>query len=241
MTPRAPDKDQIDALHRIANVLAQSGLGPTNNKYQAAAIVHLGHAMGLEPAAALMNIFIVEGRPCMSAHLMLALARRAGVRIAVKANSDKVCSVEFRRGEELHEVTWTIEQAQAIGLYPGKPHSAWRNYPRAMLWARAIAEGVRHIASDTLMFGAGGIMYVPEEVTEAVDADGRPDATASAPSRSEVVREIVAKAADGDATAAAPEPSEDRAPCEICDTSVADGDDGICRACREHVESQQDV
>lgn len=56
-------------------------------------------------------------------------------------------------------LTWTIEQARSIGLV--KPNSGWTKYPRAMLRARCLSEGIR-----TVFPGCLGNMYAPEEVQD---------------------------------------------------------------------------
>ncbi|MFN9897772.1 MAG: hypothetical protein ACK55Z_03035, partial [bacterium] len=53
-------------------------------------------------------------------------------------------------------ITWTFAQATKIGL-TGKDN--WRNYPRAMLRARVISEGIR-----TVYPGCVVGVYTPEEV-----------------------------------------------------------------------------
>ncbi|MEB3214553.1 MAG: hypothetical protein VKL39_24605, partial [Leptolyngbyaceae bacterium] len=54
------------------------------------------------------------------------------------------------------EIEWTIAQAKAAGL-TGK--EVWRQYPRAMLRARVISEGIR-----TVFPGVAVGVYTPEEI-----------------------------------------------------------------------------
>jgi hypothetical protein len=59
-------------------------------------------------------------------------------------------------GEEL-EVSWTMEDAARAKL-GGK--DVWKQYPRAMLLARATSELARALFADVL----GGMRYTPEEL-----------------------------------------------------------------------------
>jgi hypothetical protein len=55
-------------------------------------------------------------------------------------------------------IRWTIDDAKRAGLH-GKDN--WKNYPRQMLSARVISEGV-----DKCYPAAGGLLYTPEEVMD---------------------------------------------------------------------------
>src|SRR5581483_4825833 len=66
-------------------------------------------------------------------------------------------------------IDWTIERAQSVKTYNEKKNQMealtdklnWQNYPRAMLRARTISEGVRSCYPR-----ASGGMYTPEELTD---------------------------------------------------------------------------
>jgi hypothetical protein len=63
------------------------------------------------------------------------------------------------------EVDWTIQQAKTAGL-TGK--DVWKQYPRAMLRARVISEGIR-----TVYPGVAVGVYTPEEIADADSSAGR--------------------------------------------------------------------
>lgn len=128
----------------------------------------LGKAIGIAPAQSLYEIYVVNGRPSPSANLMAALVRRAGHIIRIKGDA-RACTATLIRKDDPEfpfEATWTIEQANAAKL-TGK--DAWKQYPAAMLRARAISEVVRMGASECVL----GMDYSREEMQD-VEA-GQPE------------------------------------------------------------------
>lgn len=143
----------------------------------------LGNAIGIAPAQALYEIYVVNGRPSPSANLMAALVRRAGHKLRIEGNSES-CTATLIRADDPEfpmTATWTIGQAKAAGL-TGK--DTWKQYPQAMLRARAIAEVVRMGAPEAVM----GMEYAREEVEQFHDA---PAAPAPKPQGMAALREAV--------------------------------------------------
>lgn len=114
----------------------------------AAAILH-GRELGLEPLTALSQTHIVNGRPGISAEAMRALILQAGHEIAVSEVSGSRCVIKGRRAgsEEWTTVGWTLDDARTAGLLGKGP---WKQYPRAMLLARATTELARMIFADVI-------------------------------------------------------------------------------------------
>jgi len=121
----------------------------------------LGQALDLTPSQSLYEIYVVNGRPSPSANLMAAVVRRAGHRLRIKGDATTCTAILIRADDpdEPFEATWTIEQARAAGL-AGK--DTWKQYPAAMLRARAIAEVVRMGASEAVL----GMEYAREEMQD---------------------------------------------------------------------------
>ena len=149
----------------------------------------LGKAIGIAPAQALYEIYVVNGRPSPSANLMAALVRRAGHKIRIEGNADRCTATLIRSDDPDYPftATWTMQQANAAKL-TGK--DTWKQYPAAMLRARAISEVVRMGASECVL----GMDYSAEEMR---DVEGGPAPTVNVASF----------------TPAAPEP-QDEAPVE---------------------------
>lgn len=70
-----------------------------------------------------------------------------------------------RRGESLGVSEFTIEEARQAELTSRPP---WRKYPRAMLFARAMSQGVRTYCPDVF----GTAVYTPEELDAPVNESG---------------------------------------------------------------------
>lgn len=121
----------------------------------------IGHELGVSPLQSLSKIHIIEGRPSISAELMRAIVLQHGHEIRFEESNTTRCTILGRRRESTHEtrVTWTHDDAQKAGL-AGK--NTWRNYPRAMLIARATGELCRMVFADVL----AGMSYTTEELTD---------------------------------------------------------------------------
>ena len=121
----------------------------------------LGKAIGIAPAQSLYEIYVVNGRPSPSANLMAALVRRAGHIIRIKGDAQACTATLIRKDdpEFPFEATWTMQQAHDAKL-TGK--DTWKQYPAAMLRARAIAEVVRMGASECVL----GMDYSAEEMRD---------------------------------------------------------------------------
>lgn len=123
------------------------------------ACILYGSELGIGPMTSLNSIHVIEGRTAMSPELMRAMVARHGHRIDVLENSTTACEVKGIRSDtgSTATVRWTMEDAHLAGL-AGKNN--WKNYPRAMLLARATSELCRIVFPDII----AGLSYTPEEV-----------------------------------------------------------------------------
>jgi hypothetical protein len=128
------------------------------------ACVAMGRAIGIPDMQALRQIHIVDGKPTMSAELMVSLVRKRGHSITGTVGSG-IATVAGRRRDngDTMETAYTLEMAQRAGL-AGKDN--WKKYPEAMLWARAVSQLCRMLFADVL----GGLAYTPDEA-EMTDED----------------------------------------------------------------------
>ena len=94
----------------------------------------------------------------MRADAMLAEFQRLGGRVQWKERTDSKVIAVFSHPQGEAEITWTIEMAKSAGL---TANDTWRKYPRQMLTARAISEGIRTVLPAVVT----GI-YTPEEVAD---------------------------------------------------------------------------
>jgi hypothetical protein len=154
----------VAQLTAAAELLAEGKMffnpktGQPLNKAEIFTIVQYGRELGIGGVIALMNIVPVKGRLCTSAGLMLAMAVQAGVRYKVLREERDACSIQFERDGQTYISTFDSIDAQQAGLLN---KDNWKNYPKAMYKARAIANGCRYIVPDKL---AG--LYLQEELTD---------------------------------------------------------------------------
>lgn len=128
---------------RMATAIAKSGLFGMKDPTTVLALMAVAQAEGRHPASVAKDYHIIQGRPALKADAMLARFQLAGGKVEWKVYTDEKVTGVFThaQGGSL-EVTWTMAQAKSIGL-GGKDN--WKNYPRAMLRARVLSEGIRSV------------------------------------------------------------------------------------------------
>jgi hypothetical protein len=146
-------------MEKMAVAVAKSGLFGMKTPEQALALMLLAQAEGLHPAIAARDYHVIQGRPALKADAMLARFQQAGGKVTWNAYTDTEVSGTFShpQGGSII-VAWTLAQAKAAGL-TGK--DVWKQYPRAMLRARVISEGIR-----TVYPGVSVGAYTPEEIED---------------------------------------------------------------------------
>jgi len=163
------DIDLFERAEQIAVRLSKSTLLPSalrGKPADLAVIMITGHELGLSPMQALRGLHVVEGRPILSADLIVGLVKKHPAckyfRL-VESTDEKATYETLREGEpEPTRITWTIQQAAKAGL---TGRSNWKAHPAAMLRARASAALARAVYPDVAM----GI-YDPDEALDFIDA-----------------------------------------------------------------------
>lgn len=152
-------------LSQMAQTIAKSGLFGVRSPDQALALMLISQAEGISPALAARDYHVIQGRPTLKSDAMVARFQAAGGKIEWREYTEQSVSALFTHtaGGSI-EVKWTIEMAKRAGL-TGK--DVWRQYPRAMLRARVVSEGIR-----TVYPGVCVGVYTPEEVEQF---EARPD------------------------------------------------------------------
>jgi hypothetical protein len=147
-------------LKEMAKDVTASGMFGVKNEAQATALMLLCQAEGLHPVMAMRRYHIMNtGRPAMRAEAMLAEYQARGGRVTWEERNQSVVRATFtnRNGESL-TVEWTIAMAKDANLLGNQ---TWGKYPRQMLTARVISEGVRTMMPEVVV----GI-YTPEEIED---------------------------------------------------------------------------
>lgn len=155
-----------------AAMLVQSGFLPNSIRKpeQAIAIMLKGRELGVPAMQAFGQINVIQGKPTISAELMLALIYRdcPGAKVEYTKYEIDGCHIKATRpGHKPATFKFERGDAEAAGLL-GKDN--WRKYPRAMYRSRCISEMARSVFPDCLM----GCSYTPEEINPdvRVDEDG---------------------------------------------------------------------
>ena len=147
-------------IEKMATAVAKSGLFGVKTPEQAMALMLIAQAEGYHPAMAARDYHIIQGRPTLKADAMLARFQSSGGKVEWTQYTDKVVEaiMSHPQGGSI-TLSWTLDQAKSIGLVKGG--SGWEKYPRAMLRARVISEGIR-----TVYPGCIAGTYTPEEVMD---------------------------------------------------------------------------
>lgn len=148
-------------LTAMATAVCKSGLfSAVKSTDTAVSLMLLAQSEGLHPMQALRRYHIINGKPAMSAEAMLGGFQAAGGVVKWIAHSDERVAARFAAPgcPEGIEVDWDMRRAQTAGI---KAKEMWAKYPRQMLRARVISEGVR-----ATMPGVALGMYTPEEAVE---------------------------------------------------------------------------
>ena len=150
-------KSSLTEIMSIGKAFAESGMFPDiKTAAQAVVKIQAGSEMGIPPFAAMSGIHIIQGKPTVGAGLMAANVKGSGkYDYRVIESSEKTCSIDFYQGKEkIGNSTFTIDDAKKAGT------KNIDKFPKNMLFARAISNGVKWFTPDIF----SGPVYVPEEM-----------------------------------------------------------------------------
>lgn len=171
-TQTIPALAELNAISVVAERLASSGIVPEAYRRKpddVVAAILMGRELGIGPMQSLKDIAVIDGRPALSAHLQLAVLRRAGVQIVESEVTDDRAYIKARRPDgEVGAVEWTYAEAEKVKSKKGQvlvDKDNWRNYRQDMLWARAVGRWTRRYGSDLV----AGMPYTAEEVRDFDD------------------------------------------------------------------------
>lgn len=164
----------VEELKSLGRLLAASGYfeksGDANQAIaQMCTKILAGRELGFGPFAAVNGIYIVKGKPSIGANLMASAVKASGrYDYKVRKMDATVCELEFfeiagGKRESLGVSSFTIQEAKQAGT------QNLDKFPRNMLFARAMSNGVRWYCPDVF---SGNAVYVPEEMGMEVDGEG---------------------------------------------------------------------
>ena len=141
----------LDEMRERAGLLVKSGFLPPAIKTveQAMTIILTGRELNLGFMESLRSINVINGRPAMSAQLILALAQRTGeledMKVEEKPGS---CQTTVKRkGRSPHSYTFSMDDAKALGL---TTRDQWIKQPKTMMRWRSLSGNLRISFADAL-------------------------------------------------------------------------------------------
>lgn len=174
MTELIPYQDKtlttFDEVERAAKAMAISGFfADTRQASQAIVKIMAGRELGVGPFASMTGVNIIKGKPAFSANIMAACVKKSGrYNYRVTEMTDKGCTIEFM---EKMDGKWQTGGVSSFSLEDAKKAGTQNldKFPRNMLFARAMSNGVRWFCPDVMN---GSVAYTPEELGADVDQDG---------------------------------------------------------------------
>lgn len=154
------DLSTMNALTMFCEDVVQTGWFPgIRGAGDAIVKIQTGAELGIAPIAAIQGISIIKGKPVLSANMMAGLVRRhPRYDYRVQEHDSTRCVIEFTRdGDVLGTSEFTMDDAKRAGLLK---NPTWGRYPKNMLFARAMSNGIRFNCPDITM----APLYTPEEL-----------------------------------------------------------------------------
>lgn len=150
----------LSDMQQMAKIGVESNFFGIKKPTEAMALMLIAQAEGKHPATVFSQYHVIQGRPALKADAMLARFQQAGGAVQWMERTDKACAATFSHPQGGKcDIRWTLDDAKRAGLLNGK--SNWTQYPRQMLSARVVSEGVRAVFPGVL-----GGFYTPEEVSQ---------------------------------------------------------------------------
>ena len=158
----------MQELFAFGEQLVRSGIfGEINPAVGLVIAAHI-YQTGITPIDFAANYDVVGGKIARKAKSLLAELVAKGGSYAIHDYTDERVSVTFAFGKVTHTVTTTFGDADRSGLtrdFKGNVKTMWKRFPRRMLFARVVSEGIGVVAP-----GVNAGLYAPEEV---IDFDAR--------------------------------------------------------------------
>ncbi len=163
--PQQPVFSMSD-IEKVAGAIAKGGLFGSKDPYAVLTLCLLAQAEGQHPAVVFRDYHIISGKPAKKADAMLRDFITGGGKVEWHTLDDDCADATFSHPSGgTVRISWDkarVAQAQLGG------NAMHKKYPRQMLRARVISEGVR-----TVYPGATSGLYVPEEAA-AFDSPAQP-------------------------------------------------------------------
>lgn len=165
--------DPITAIKEMGSMIAESGMFGCTKHEQGMVLAMQCMAEGKAPLELAKTYHIVEGKLSMRADAMLGRFLTTGGKVKWVKRDNTSVEAEFSYGDSQNiPISANLEEMKAIGVAVDKTgknlKTNWARFPRQMLTARVISEGVRLLAPQLI---AG--VYTPEEVQDFSNDNSR--------------------------------------------------------------------
>lgn len=173
----------VEDLARVGDVFVKSGFfADTRDAAQAIVKVMAGQELGFAPIASMTGVYIVKGKVSLSANLIAAAVKRSGrYTFRVRQHDAQICEIEFfeldKSGnkESIGVSSFSMKEAREGQINMDwdkhsngwKEKATWKNFPRNMLYARAMSNGAKWYCPDVF----GGPVYTPDELGATIDGE----------------------------------------------------------------------
>jgi len=167
---------------QLGEVFMQSGMfKDIGSQAQAVVKILAGRELGLAPIEAMSNLYIVGGKVALQAKAIGALIKKGGkYDYKVEKLDETECVIAFYQIEggnkvELGKSSFSMKDAAKAGIVNKE---VWKNYPRNLLFARALTNGARWYTSDAFCGYAVEEIesiedkIVPTATIVSIDAEG---------------------------------------------------------------------
>ncbi len=157
-------------VESVAKAMVASGFFNDATKISQAIVkIMAGAEIGIGPFGSMNGIHIIQGKPAFGANVMASKVKSSGrYNYRVTEMSDTNCTIEFT---EYFNGAWQNSGVSSFSLADAKKAGTKNldKFPRNMLFARAMSNGVRWFCPDVMN---GSTVYTPEELGADVDQDG---------------------------------------------------------------------
>jgi hypothetical protein len=184
LEPRSYEEATIVAEHAAASRLFKDILDPP----QAMMLIMLGRKFGLSAVDSLRMIHMIEGKPSMSAQLIVGIVQKSGMAEYFELDESSNTSAKWitKRKGNRKEKSWTFtvndaKTARLGGIWDKEkkvlkeafdPNSNWAKFPAVMCSWRAAVFLARVVYADLV-----GGLYMPDEIggpEGVIEIDGNP-------------------------------------------------------------------
>jgi hypothetical protein len=163
------EPNNFTELLSASKVLVSSKILPKeiDTPEKAAVVILTGRELGLRMMASMRSVYIVNGKPSLSAQMMLSLAYTTkeleNIEIKETGKGEGAsCTVNVKRkGKNPYSYTFSVAMAKTMGKYANE----WLKQPENMCKQRAISGNLRVTFPDAILG-----MYTPEEI-ESIPVD----------------------------------------------------------------------